>query len=192
MDERAPRRRLPEEVEAFTALFDLQARSIYGFCFRMTADQALAEDLMSITFLEAWRRRGVTLDTDRTRAWLFGIARNVVRNQRRSIRRHRAALARLERSEVEPDFADEVAAKLAHEEDAKAALATLRTIPRRERDIIALVAWSGLSIVEAAAALGIPEATARNRLFRARQRFDADGRAVAPEPGATEGVRNAR
>lgn len=180
-----------DEAAAFTALFDQHARAVYGFCFRMTADQTLAEDLMSVTFLEAWRRRRVTVGTERARAWLFGIAHNVVRNQTRATRRHRTALARVGRPDVEPDFADDVTTRVSYEEAAAATLATLRTLPRREQDLIALVAWSGLTIAEAAAALGIAEGTARTRLFRARSRLSGGGGPL-DEAGATEGAPNAR
>src|ERR671922_1614194 len=40
----------------FALLWDTYARSIYSYCFRRTADAALAEDLTSIVFLEAWGR----------------------------------------------------------------------------------------------------------------------------------------
>jgi DNA-directed RNA polymerase specialized sigma24 family protein len=39
--------------DAFAILFRRHASSIYNFCFRRTADWALAEDLTSRTFLEA-------------------------------------------------------------------------------------------------------------------------------------------
>lgn len=181
-----------DEAAAFTVLFDQHARAVYGFCFRMTANQTLAEDLMSVTFLEAWRRRRVTVRTERARAWLFGIAHNVVRNQNRSMRRHYAALARVERPSADPDFADDVTTRVSHEEAAARALATLRTLPRGERDVIALVAWSGLTVSEAAVALGIAEGTARTRLFRARKRLGGDSGGPLREAGATEGARNAR
>jgi DNA-directed RNA polymerase specialized sigma24 family protein len=47
----------------------------------------------------------------------------------------------------------------------------------RDRDVLLLVAWGGLSCEEAAEALGIPSGTARSRLHRARHQMrDALGR----------------
>src|ERR1700733_5133536 len=80
---------------AFGELFERHARAVFAFCARRTGDLALAEDLTSVVFLEAWRRRSVHLGGTSMLPWLLGTANNVVRNQRRSLRRHRAALARL-------------------------------------------------------------------------------------------------
>ena len=46
------------EADAFGVLFERHGPAVLQFCFRRTADAALAEDLTSIVFLEAWRKRG--------------------------------------------------------------------------------------------------------------------------------------
>ncbi|MEV4554969.1 RNA polymerase sigma factor [Nonomuraea wenchangensis] len=74
--------------EAFGALFDKYARDVYNHCFRRTADWSAAEDLTSVVFLEAWRRRGeVRIDRESALPWLLGVANNVLRNRHRSLRR---------------------------------------------------------------------------------------------------------
>ena len=45
--------------------------------------------------------------------------------------------------------------------------------PERDREVIALVVWSGLSYEQAARALGVPVGTVRSRLARARARLGA-------------------
>src|SRR2546421_12655149 len=102
------------DSDAFGLIFDRHAKAIYNYCFRRTADWALAEDLTSVAFLEAWRRRAeVRLEADSALPWLYGVAANVLRNQRRSLRRHRAALARLPAErDREPDFSDETEQRL--------------------------------------------------------------------------------
>ena len=45
------------EAQAFGLLFDRHAGAIFAFCLRRTGDRSAAEDLMSTTFLHAWRRR---------------------------------------------------------------------------------------------------------------------------------------
>src|SRR5712691_8826257 len=88
---------------AFGALFTRHARPVYNFCFRRTADWALAEDLTSAVFLEGWRRREqVRLAGPSALPWLLGVATNLLRNQRRSLRRYRGALARLSPPEHTP------------------------------------------------------------------------------------------
>lgn len=87
------------EEDAFAGLFNRHVYAVYADCFRRSADWAAAEDLTSIVFLEAWRKRSaVDLAGVSFRSWLLGIATNVLRNQKRSRRRYRAALERLPRS----------------------------------------------------------------------------------------------
>jgi DNA-directed RNA polymerase specialized sigma24 family protein len=84
------------DAGAFGVLFDRHANSVYRYCFRRSADWALAEDLTSVVFFEAWRRCAeVKLSGGGLLPWLLGVATNVIRNQRRSLRRYRAALERL-------------------------------------------------------------------------------------------------
>jgi DNA-directed RNA polymerase specialized sigma24 family protein len=68
------------DTDAFGLLFERHARAIYNYCFRRTGDWAVAEDLLSVVFLEAWRRRNKDLPEGKVLPWLFGIATNVVRN----------------------------------------------------------------------------------------------------------------
>jgi RNA polymerase sigma-70 factor (ECF subfamily) len=44
-------------------------------------------------------------------------------------------------------------------------------LPRHERETLELVVWSGLTMAEAADALGVPVGTVKARLHRARRRF---------------------
>jgi RNA polymerase sigma-70 factor (ECF subfamily) len=158
------------DADAFATLFTRHGRAIYNFCFRLTADWALAQDLTSVTFLEAWRRREAKVEAGAVRAWLFGIANYVVRNQRRTQRRHRAMLDRLGLGGVEPDFADEVDLRIDDEVRMRSVLTALRKLPARDVEVIALCLWADLSYSEASAALGVPVGTVRSRLARARQR----------------------
>lgn len=161
---------------AFGALFERHAQAVYVYCFRRTADWALSEDLTSVVFLEAWRRRcDVRLVHESALPWLLGVATNAVRNAQRSLRRHRAALGRLP-LEQEPDFADDLAGRLDEERRMRDVLGALAGLPRREREVVALCRFAGLSYEEAAVALAIPVGTVRSRLSRARARLgEPDG-----------------
>lgn len=155
-------------------LWDEHAQRIYRYCFRRTADRELAEDLTSIVYLEAWRCRGkVGLGPDTELPWLYGIAANVLRNQWRKQRRYRAALTRLPRPRNEADFAEDAVEHLADQERMRRLVEQVQTLPRIEQDVLTLCAWEDLSPKEAAVALGVPEATVRTRLHRARRRLRA-------------------
>jgi RNA polymerase sigma-70 factor (ECF subfamily) len=156
--------------DQFTELFDQHGRAVYNYCFRRTADWSLAEDLTSAVFLEAWRRRR-DLRLETARPWLFGIATNLLRNQRRSLRRHAAALSRVTPLDPERDFADDLAERLDAESDARRLADHLRRLPRRHQDVIGLCLLAELTYEEAATALRIPVGTVRSRLARGRDRL---------------------
>ena len=157
--------------EAFGMLFERHAGTIYNFCFRRVGNWATAEDLVSIVFLEAWRRLDKPLPRGKELPWLFGIATNVVRNRRRAERRHAAALRRVPKPSPEPSFANDSDQRVDDEELMGRALGRVARLPRHEQEVFALCAWSGLSYEDAAIALRIPVGTVRSRLSRARARL---------------------
>jgi RNA polymerase sigma-70 factor (ECF subfamily) len=166
--------RSSEDAAEHARLWDRHARRIYRFCFRRTADRELAEDLTSIVFLEAWRhRREMGTTTESELPWLYGVAANVLRNQWRSQRRYRAALARLPRPRDDSDLAQEAVDRVADQQRMAQLVEKLRALPQIEQDVLSLCAWEDLTPKETAAALGIPEATVRTRLHRARRRLRA-------------------
>jgi RNA polymerase sigma-70 factor (ECF subfamily) len=167
------------DPDAFGFLFERHARAVYNYLFRRTANWSLAEDLTSVVFLEAWRKRAdVTLDGDLALPWLLGVATNVLRNRRRSQWRYRGALQRLPRERGE-DFAEDTDARIDDERRMRAVLRSVGLLPRHEQEVLALCAWAELSYEEAAAALGVPVGTVRSRLSRARARM----RELAGESG---------
>jgi RNA polymerase sigma factor (sigma-70 family) len=172
-------------ADDFTDLFDRHSRAIYNYCFRRTADWSVAEDLTSAVFLEAWRRRADLRPTT-ARPWLFGIATNLLRNQRRSLRRHAAALRRVPPLDRELDFADDLAARIDAERRARLLVDRLGRLPRRYRDVVGLCLLAGLTYEEAAAALGVPIGTVRSRLARARRQLSEPAARGTVDPEAGE------
>lgn len=160
--------------DAFAELFDLYARSVYNHAFRLTGDWSTAEDVVSLTFLEAWRLRD-RLDAEggSPRPWLLGIATNTVRNIRRTTRRHAAAMSRLPPGGVLEDFSEEVASRIDDAETLDAVRLALDTLRRTEREVLALCVWSACDYATAALALGVPVGTVRSRLSRARRKLAA-------------------
>ncbi|MGW1073905.1 RNA polymerase sigma factor [Streptomyces sp. NPDC002537] len=161
------------DPRAFRQLFDDHAQLVYRHAVRATGgDWATAEDVVSLTFLEAWRLRERLRDEgDSPRPWLMGIAVNVLRNISRAARRHEHAMARLPAKETMPDFATDLVGRLADAEHLAAAKKALGRLRRSEREVITLCVWSGLSYAEAAEALDVPVGTVRSRLSRARTRL---------------------
>jgi RNA polymerase sigma factor (sigma-70 family) len=160
------------DADAFGELFDSFAAHVYNHAFRLTGDWATAEDVMSLTFLEAWRTRDrISPAGGSLRPWLLGVATHVVHGQHRARRRHRESLARLGPTPDQPDFAEDVSGRIDDAARIDALHGSLAKLRAPEREVLALCVWSGLSYAEAAEALGIPVGTVRSRLARARNRL---------------------
>ncbi len=160
---------------ALGELIDRYADRVNNHCFRRIGSWDAAEDATSTVFLELWRtrQRAITYD-DSALPWILGIATNVCHNATRKRRRHLRAIDRMPRhGVVVPDHADAVASRLDDERRMARLLEALDELPKRDRELIALVAWTGLSYEQAAASLDIPVGTVRSRLSRARRRLAA-------------------
>ncbi|WP_434600160.1 RNA polymerase sigma factor [Streptomyces sp. A5-4] len=157
---------------AFDEIFDAHARVVYAHAVRVTGNWATAQDVVSLTFLEAWRLRDkLRTEVVNPRAWLLGIATKVLRNTSRATRRHRAAMSRLPQLQSVPDFADEVVGRITDQHRLEGAARALGKLRQSEREVFHLCVWSGLGYTAAAEALGVPVGTVRSRLSRARRRL---------------------
>ncbi|MFB6901149.1 RNA polymerase sigma factor [Streptomyces hydrogenans] len=172
MERELNRRIRAGDRDAFAELFDGHARGVHAYAVRLTGDWALAEDIMSLTFLEAWKQRKKLGDeVGDVRAWLLGVATNVARNTARAARRHRAAMARLPPPEPLPDVSEGVVRQLQDTARLAAVTRAVRRLKRSDREVLGLVVWSELGYAEASEALGVPVGTVRSRLSRARRKL---------------------
>nr|BFE27902.1 sigma-70 family RNA polymerase sigma factor [Actinomadura rugatobispora] len=181
------------DAVAFEGLFDEHSRRVYNHAFRLTGNWSVAEDVLSVTFLEAWRLRDrIDRDGGSLLPWLLGIATNVARNVRRAARRYEEALARLPPAEAVPDFAESVTERVDDAEEVAAVRTALAALRPSEREVFALYVWAGLSYAETAQALGVPVGTVRSRLSRARKKLTRQVRPsrsgqTTPEPRGGRG-----
>jgi RNA polymerase sigma-70 factor, ECF subfamily len=176
------------EHDVFGDVFDRHADAVYRHLLRRTADWSEAEDLTSAVFLHAWRRRDETLPRgDSMLPWLLGVANGVLGNSRRARRRYNALVARVPLPRPAPDHADDVAGRLDDQRAAAVLRRSVARLPRRERDVVELCWWDGLSQEDTASALGIPVGTVKSRLHRARRRLAEDTKAA---PGTVSSAPN--
>lgn len=75
------------DEEAFYMIFNRYGRPVLSFIQHQVGNRDLAEELMQESFVRAYRNLGGLRDEQRLSTWLFGIARNVVRESARSARR---------------------------------------------------------------------------------------------------------
>jgi RNA polymerase sigma-70 factor, ECF subfamily len=149
----------------FEALYRSARDDVYAYVATLLRDRAAAEDATALAFERAYRkRRSFDRARGNERAWLFGIARNAALDELRR-RRRQAALA------VDPqDPAAALAADGAGDDDAlRRALVreALAALAPRERELVALKFFAGLSNAEIARVLGVSESNAGTLLHRA-------------------------
>lgn len=122
-----------------------------------------AADLLSETMVVAWRRMDVVPEDDEAaRMWLFGVARKVLLNaERGNVRRWKLA-DRLRH------VSDSTSASPAADVGLEVRDAVARLDPE-SAELLRLIHWEGLSIVQTAALMEIPASTARSRYQKAKE-----------------------
>ncbi len=159
-------RPVPEVVAGW---FDLHARALAGYAARRVGS-SLARDIVADTFRVACEQFD-QFDASRggERAWLFGIATNLIRRHWRTEERRlrvQAEAARVDTGPVDPllraDERIDARARYGRVVDAVALLEP------DDRDLLLLIAWEQMTSREAADVLGIPAGTVRSRLNRIR------------------------
>jgi RNA polymerase sigma factor (sigma-70 family) len=131
-----------------------------------------ADDIAADTFVIALRNRdGFDASRGTVRAWLYGIATNLVARQQRAERRRYRALARVGVRDVADGPEERVVSWVAAEGLQPRIAAALARLSREERDVLLLVALADFSHEEISQALGIPYGTVGSRLNRARKKI---------------------
>jgi RNA polymerase sigma-70 factor, ECF subfamily len=147
---------------AFDELYRDSRDDVYAYAAGLLRDRSAAEDVTATAFERAYRNRG-RFDPSRgsARAWLFGIVRNAALDELRR-RGKQAALA------VEPiDLASPVAVHAVEQSERRLMLTkALETLGARERELVALKFFAGLTNAEIARVLGISESNAGTKLHR--------------------------
>jgi RNA polymerase sigma-70 factor (ECF subfamily) len=166
---------MADDRDRFERLYRENFRAVLRFA-ATRIDPERAKDVAAETFLVAWRRLDVV--PAEPRPWLFGVARRVIAVQVRSQTRREALASRLRTAHGE-GAATDLAAALADRDEALAAFATLG---KRDREVLRLVTWDGLSAAEAADVLDVTRLAFTVRLHRARRRLE---RALEPDASSS-------
>jgi len=163
------------DPDLFELFYREHVEGVQRFVARRVGDRERAADLTAEIFLAAIEsadryrpRRGTP------KAWLYGIARVLVAEDRRRQGRERARQERFRGSALlEADDSARIDARIDAEAQSRRLYAAMERIPEAERAVLELVALDELTVAEAAAAAGVRPVTARVRLHRARRRLRA-------------------
>jgi RNA polymerase sigma-70 factor (ECF subfamily) len=146
------------ETELIRTLHAEHATALWAFALRLTdGDRGRAEDVVQETLLRAWRHPDAFDDTRPARAWLLTVARRVVIDDWRARRaRPESPTDRLPEVGV-PDETDDIVRSWLVSD-------ALKTLSPAHRDVVHCCYYSGQTVNETAAQLGIPPGTVKSRL----------------------------
>lgn len=164
------------DVEMLERWVSAHQQTVYRAAYLVVRDAAVAEDVAQETFLRAYRAAHRLEPGDDIRGWLYRIATNTALNHLRSLRRQRAAYARLDDPAPEPDPAEAGAVR-------DAVADGLRRLPDRLRVPVVLRYYVDLPEKEIARLLHIRPGTVKSRLHEARRLLAADDELVAAARG---------
>jgi RNA polymerase sigma-70 factor (ECF subfamily) len=177
-DEGLVRRALAGDSTAFEALVVRHQEQLYRFSHRLTGRSADAEEVVQDTFLQAYRRLGSFRGEAKFSTWLYRIAMNAARMQRRGKARHPAEplddyLPRFDRQgrhskDVDHALAADAEGILDRKRLAEQARRALQRLPERYRTPFVLRDLEEMPTSEVAAILGLSDALVRQRVHRAR------------------------
>ncbi|MBN6034335.1 RNA polymerase sigma factor [Amycolatopsis sp. 195334CR] len=174
--------RIATEPAALEELYRRHVRAVLGYATRRIGDPVEAADVVAGVFLEVVRSaRRYEPGRGSPRAWIFGIAANLVAaHGRRRVIETRALQRVYGRRDLLPDDFAELADRIDAQRSAPLLRTALAELAPAERELFLLVSMDGLSPAEAAAVLGIAAPAARMRLARARRRL----RGAMPQIGS--------
>jgi RNA polymerase sigma-70 factor (ECF subfamily) len=170
--------------ERFCELYRAAGPGLAAYAGRRCHEKADADDVVSEVFLVAWRRIEDVPDGDAALPWLYGVARRVLSNGRRTQLRYLGLASKLGGlRQTHSDVEGEVVGR----SSAATALAALARMKDQDQEVLRLSAWEELSNLELGAVLGCSENAATLRLHRARRRFSRELMTQARRPGHNEG-----
>jgi RNA polymerase sigma-70 factor (ECF subfamily) len=180
-DEVTPDRQDDRQRARFEQMYQHTRVPILGYLARRSESPEDAADLLAEVYLIAWRRIDDVPSGDRTRLWLYGVARRVLANHHRRTHTETGLAAALQTSlRSSPRELGEPGATDPRAESVPQALARLNA---DDRELLTLSAWEGLTPVQIAVVLRQPASVVRVRLHRARARLRTELEATpAPHP----------
>jgi RNA polymerase sigma-70 factor (ECF subfamily) len=169
-DRRADLDRVFSDGAAFRRWYEDAVVRVYGYVLvRCGGDVPLAEELTQQTLIQAVRRRETFDGRSDAITWLCSIARNRLVDHHRQLDREERRHLRLIVREIEAERAS--ADPHGAVDEREAVLAALRELPAMQRTVLAMVYLDGMSVREAARAVGRSESATESLLGRARVRF---------------------
>ncbi|WP_323960064.1 sigma-70 family RNA polymerase sigma factor [Arthrobacter sp. JZ12] len=168
------------EEAPFNALYHSTSARIYGLVYRIVLDRALSEEVTQEVFLQVWRKAAeYRPDLGTPLTWLLTLAHRRAVDRVRSEQASRARLNRWTTAEVQTPF-DQVAEAVLDNHEAAALKIAVGALTEKQRQVIELAYYGGLTYAQVAQVLGAPDGTVKTRIRQGLGRLKD-----ALEPGSS-------
>ncbi|MBT8203513.1 MAG: sigma-70 family RNA polymerase sigma factor [Acidimicrobiia bacterium] len=160
-----------ESETAFARLYEEYGGRVLAYCVRrLPRDDA--RDAAAEVFAVAWRKFDDVPRDEGAIRWLYGVARNVVKNHRRSRRRSDNLVTKL--VSLRGDGGPGPEAHVIERDEHKVVREAIQRLRPKYREVLQLVEWEGLSRNDAADVLHLSRAAIDQRMHRAYLQLEQD------------------
>lgn len=169
----------PSQNARFQRLFRSHRDAVWAYCYRRLHRDDV-EDAVADVFLVAWRRIDQAPANDEALLWLYGVARNVVLNSRRSTARRQRLRVKVGALHQPDDPTPEV--QVVRRAEDRGLLDAVARLDPLERELLRLRTWEELSLAEIALVVGMSTRSVESRLARVRKKLAALLRVPSSSP----------
>lgn len=153
----------------FERLYRTHAQAVYRYCLRRTSTED-AKDAAADVFAVAWRRFDAIPNDEAQLPWLYGVARNILNDRRRSRRRRDRLTAKV--AAQGPEHIEGPEPQVVRSAEYDAVVAAIGRLPEKDQEIIRLVEWEGLDREQVAAMMFVSRSAIDKRMARAYKKLE--------------------
>ena len=168
----------PSTDERFRSLYAAHHKELHAYCLRrLPTDDA--NEAASEIFLISWRRAEDVPDGDEALLWLYGVARNVVRNWQRSRRRQLRLVAK-SGATIDAHSADGPEVHVIRNEEHQEVAEAVDGLREIDQEVVRLKIWEGLSNGSVGQILGLSDRAVEARYTRSLKKLHKTLKGGAP------------
>jgi RNA polymerase sigma-70 factor (ECF subfamily) len=149
------------ERQAYADLVRRHEQRLRAFCARWCGSAALGDEIAQECFVALWQERERYVPKGKLRSYLFHLAANRCKNQKRAQRREQDRLSPVDEGDVE-----RISERLMIRQQSARVQRGLERLPERQREAVLLRYSAELEYAEIACLVGAPEPTVRSRVFQ--------------------------
>ena len=149
-------------------MYQAHRDAIWSYCVRRVHRDDV-EDAVADVFIVAWKKHDRAPEGEEMLLWLYGVARNVVRNANRSVVRRSRLSSKMK--SFGPETAEASDVQVVRNLEDERLLAAVATLSDDDQELLRLRTWEELSIKQIASAVGKSPRSVESKLGRIRKKL---------------------